>query len=294
MKGLKLSNPLILSGSNGINVWPRMLDNRANVTASISTYQDITPTGSVTFKETSLTNNSGVNVASSKWLIQKVGGVVKFIPTNSLSITGSLGVSENIVIPNDLTIPDTLTYNELQTTKTSSSILYPSGSTKFGDSGDDTHLFTGSLGITNSLSVSGLSDYVITDIRNNGRPSGSLDQTNPLTEYASRSIVAPFSENQLYNRKIFAKVATSLTNTTATFTAVTASVPRSNDVTLFEQLPSTSENDFIFFRNGMIMEPDALTIQQNSDELVLTIDSAGLGYQLMGDDEIVAWGKFNS
>ena len=49
---------------------------------------------------------------------------------------------------------------------------------------------------------------------------------------------------------------------------------------------------FIFFKNGMIMEPDALTIQQNSDELVLTIDSSELGYQLIERDEILAWCKF--
>jgi hypothetical protein len=293
MKGLKLANPLILSGSDGINVFPDLIDNRANVTASVFTEQDITPNGNLTLRQTSLTDNSGVNVASSTWLIQKIGSNVKFIHTGSLSITGSLGANETVIKEN-LNITGKITAKEIASSNISASVIFQSGSTKFGDSGDDTHPFTGSLQLDGSLILSGSSKYKITDIKNNPRPSGSLDQTNPLTEFAGRSIIAPFSQNQIYNRKCFAKVATSLTSTTATFTAVTASAPRSNDATLFEQLPNTTENDFIFFKNGMIMEPDALTIQQNSDELVLTIDSSELGYQLIESDEIVAWGKFNS
>ena len=38
----------------------------------------------------------------------------------------------------------------------SSSVIYESGSTKFGDSPDDTHQFTGSVDITGSLSVNGV------------------------------------------------------------------------------------------------------------------------------------------
>ena len=41
MKGLKLSHPLILSGSDGVSAWPKYLDNTANVTASIFTDQNI-------------------------------------------------------------------------------------------------------------------------------------------------------------------------------------------------------------------------------------------------------------
>ena len=51
----------------------------------------------------------------------------------------------------------TVTAEQFHTTIVSSSILYQSGSTKFGDSSDDIHQFTGSLHLVNSGSVSGSS-----------------------------------------------------------------------------------------------------------------------------------------
>ena len=42
------------------------------------------------------------------------------------------------------------------------------------------------------------------------------------------------------------------------------------------------------------MESDALTIQQQGSTLRLDIDSDNIGYDLTNDDEVVAWGKFNS
>jgi len=51
----------------------------------------------------------------------------------------------------------TVTAQQFHTTIVSSSILYQSGSTKFGDSSDDIHQFTGSLHLVNSGSISGSS-----------------------------------------------------------------------------------------------------------------------------------------
>ena len=150
------------------------------------------------------------------------------------------------------------------------------------------------MSITIPTGSGGPVTYNITEFRNERFPSSPFDQVNPVTEYAGRSLIAPFSANQVYIRKCFAKKATSITSTTATFNAETASAPRSDDASLFEQLPATSENDFIFFRNGMMMEQDALSIQQNNSELVLTINTGGIGYELDSGDEIIAWGKFNS
>ncbi len=292
MKGLKLANPLILSGSHGVNVFPKLLDNRANVTASISLEQDITPTGSVTFKSIELSSNDAVDVSSGKWLIKKNSGVVRFQPTGSLKVTGSLG-TDQLNVEGNFDIGGKVTADKINSSNISASVVFQSGSTKFGDSGDDNHPFTGSLSILNSLEVSGSTNYKITEIRNEARPSSPFS-TQPVTEFAARNILAPFSANQLYNRKCFAKVATSLTTDSVTFNAVTASAPRSEDTSLFEQLPITSVNDFMFFRNGMLMENDALTITQNGSELLLQLDTPNLGYTLVDDDEIVAWGKFNS
>ena len=60
---------------------------------------------------------------------------------NSLTVTGSMIVTGYIET------------QELRTTYISSSILYRSGSTKFGDELGDTHSFTGSLSVSGSISV---------------------------------------------------------------------------------------------------------------------------------------------
>jgi hypothetical protein len=50
----------------------------------------------------------------------------------------------------------------------------------------------------------------------------------------------------------------------------------------------------MFFNNGMIIEYDALKIMQKGSTFELHIDNSSLGYNLESDDEVVAWGKFNS
>ena len=67
--------------------------------------------------------------------------------SGSVDVTGSLNVSQNV------TVAGTLTSQEFHTEVTSGSIIFTSGSTKFGDSVDDTHEITGSTTISGSLDV---------------------------------------------------------------------------------------------------------------------------------------------
>ena len=57
---------------------------------------------------------------------------------------------------------------------------------------------------------------------------------------------------------------------------------------------ATSKDDFMFFSNGVFLETDALTIQQDGGQFLLKVDSDEIGYTLESDDEIIAHGKFNS
>ena len=56
----------------------------------------------------------------------------------------------NAIFNNDVTVAGTLTAQEIHTEFTSASILFTSGSTKFGNSADDIQQMTGSLRITGS------------------------------------------------------------------------------------------------------------------------------------------------
>ena len=136
---------------------------------------------------------------------------------------------------------------------------FSSGSTIFGDSIDDSHRFTGSMDVSGSLTLNG----------------GSMATTTTVTTLDS------------YLRKQYVKKASSISiPSTASFTAVTASAPTG--------LTATSEDDFIFFINGQYMEHDALAIQQVGSTFHLIVNTSSIGYNLESDDEVIAWGKFNS
>jgi len=77
------------------------------------------------------------------------------VSASALDSAGTLVVDGTSTFNDDVTVNGILYATEFQTTFISSSIIYSSGSTKFGDSLDDIHSFTGSVYISNSLDVTG-------------------------------------------------------------------------------------------------------------------------------------------
>ena len=69
--------------------------------------------------------------------------------TNQFSLTGSADIS------GDLVIGGTVTAEEFITERVATSYIYKSGSTKFGDSSDDNHAFTGSLQVDGNITTNG-------------------------------------------------------------------------------------------------------------------------------------------
>jgi hypothetical protein len=69
-------------------------------------------------------------------------------------LIGTVFSASNFTFPQDLTVQGRLTAQEFYTELVSSSVLFESGSTKFGDSLDDTHQFTGSVRINGPVSSS--------------------------------------------------------------------------------------------------------------------------------------------
>jgi hypothetical protein len=67
--------------------------------------------------------------------------------------TSSYLLNTTDTLDGDLTVTGTLTAQEFHTEYISSSIIYDSGSTKFGDTADDTHEFTGSVDINGSMTI---------------------------------------------------------------------------------------------------------------------------------------------
>ncbi len=100
-------------------------------------------------------------VANDKQLIYRSGSVNK--GSNDLQFdykADKFRISANTEITGSLIVKGTLQAEQIHTTFTSSSVVFQSGSTKFGNTVDDTHLFTGSVLISGSAQLRGEVNFV--------------------------------------------------------------------------------------------------------------------------------------
>ena len=274
--GITTTNSLTLSQGTGVTLTPNGIsfDGSNTLATTFSIPQSVGTTDSVTF-----------NVVSSSGLA--VGGLNfsgNTISTETLNISGSISNTGNLTVNGNATILGTVTAQEIKTEFVSASIMFSSGSTKFGDDTGDNHNFTGSLSTSGSLV---LNNYSVNEISNDTTLTDN-SATALVTERAAKTFIDnQTTTQQSYLRKQFVKTTASITApSTASFTAVTASAPT--------DLTATSKNDFVFFINGQYMEHDALDIQQAGSSLLLKVNNDSIGYDLESDDEILAIGKFNS
>ena len=275
---ISLENSLILNQGTGVTISNTGVGFNGSTALSqnIAIGQAVETTSNVTFNQ--LTASNSVQIGDSSTIYSTTG------ISGSIDVTGSLETTGDLTVQGNTTINGTLTANEFHTTFTSASIILASGSTRFGDTLDDTHEFTGSVDVTGSFSLNG---YSVNEISNDtSLTDGSA--TALVTENAIKTYITDnVTDSATYLRKNFFKSSASITNaTTASFTAVTASAPSG--------LTSTTENDFVFFINGQYMEHNALAIQQKGSSLELHVDTGSIGYILESDDEILSVGKFNS
>jgi hypothetical protein len=167
MTGLTLGN-LTLSGTtqNAISA-----SHAASylLTSSFNTYSGTTDTVIGTLQTSTSSLNSFTSSATSRLssIETSTGSLNTFSSSattrlnsiegvsGSYATTGSNQFKNDQVITGSLTVTGFIDAQELRTTYISSSILYRSGSTKFGDELSDTHSFTGSLLVSGTISVPG-------------------------------------------------------------------------------------------------------------------------------------------
>jgi len=277
----KFKNPLRTSGSNGFQTSVTDQDGAISTINVFSIGQDVGTDSNVEF--------DGVSQPEAQTAIigTDANNMVlgyQFISGSNLTFTtDEQGISENYTHENDITINGNINFFSASAEQENTVRIESSGSTKFGDTLDDLHQITGSFNVTGSMSLNG------TTLSVSDNSDVSLARQNVVVTERVGSIVLggdTITENE-YLRKVYAKKADTISNSTASFAATTASIATG--------MTTTSVHDFQFFINGMIMEFDALTIQQNpANEFELHINTDSLGYNLQSDDEIVAWGKFNS
>ena len=243
-------------------------------TVTISLPQDVSTTSNVTFNQ--ITANDKFIIDNESLTFES--GII----SGSITLVGNSIITNNLIGNDTLTVIGKMTAEKIETELSQS--LFESGFTLFGDTSDDTHQFTGSVFISGSINMSGTN---IIEISNDTLLS-DISSTELVTENAIKSYVISKNHStvQTYLRKSFVHTGSFINSSTSSFTAITASAP--------SNLTSTSESDFIFFINGQMMEHNAIAIQQKASSFFVYVDNNNIGYDLTNDDEVVAFGKFNS
>jgi hypothetical protein len=282
----KLNKPITLKEGTGVTLTnngitgTQVIDGTNDSIVRVSIGQDVATGSNVQFNDVTLAPNTMTIGTGNTQLIFSDG-----------AIDGDLHFGQNLLITENLTVIGPFTYKGNFTSSTftfdssSVSTTLNTGNTIFGDNiNTDKQFFSSSMEITGSYK---LNNYLqdITEISND---TTAVDEktTSLVTEYAAYQFLQNLKPDRDYLRKSFVHTGSFVNSTTTRFSVVTASAP--------SNLTSTTENDFMFFVNGMLMENDALTIQQNSNNLDLTIDSDSLGYTFSSNDEVIGFGKFNS
>ena len=247
---------------------------RDNTTVTFNIGQDVSTNQTVIFN-TVTSSLLNVNDSTLRFTDSSISG--------STSITADFVISNNLIAQQNIIVAGQITAEEFLSDFSQSTTIFKSGSTQFGDTGDDVHGITGSLSVSGSFSSDG---FTITEISNDtALTDGSSEAV--ITENALKTYLTTETEAfQAYLRKSFAHTGSFVNSSTSSFTAVTASAPSG--------IATTTVEDFMFFNNGAFMETDALTIQQSGSKMFLLVNTNSIGYDLANSDEIVAFGKFNS
>jgi hypothetical protein len=279
-----LSSPLTISSGTGVTILNEgeSFDGSQALTHEISIGQSVASSSNVIFNQ--VTASSALVIGSSTF----TGTGLDTDLTVSGDFTGG-----SLVVTGDATVAGNLIAQEFHTEYISGSIIFTSGSTQFGNTLDDTHYFTGSMYVTGSWKLGEASVVEISD----DTTLADSSTTSLITENAAKTyidtVTSTSADRLEYLRKQYVKISSALVgNNTASFTAVTASAPAA--VPGQDALTDTTEHDFLFFINGQYMEHDALEIEQANGVFYLKVDTDSIGYELETDDEILAWGKFNS
>lgn len=285
--------PLVLKQGTGVSIDPNNTELFARVepsqTTTISIGQPVSSGSNVTFN--TITANR-VIIDSGSLILSGSNHTIQFqsssfstaIISGSFTLGGTLNVGNNLTTNRNLTIQGRLTAKHIHSQVSESFTLFESGSTRFGDTSDDTHQFSGSVIMSGSILFDNTN--IIREFSNDTTLSDSNTTTLP-TENALKTYIDDQTDSQqAYLRKSFTHTGSFISVSTSSFTAVTASAP--------SDLTATSETDFIFFINGQMMEHDALTIRQTGSLVHLQIDNESIGFDMEVTDEVVGFGKFNS
>jgi hypothetical protein len=138
---------------------------------------------------------------------------------------GETIMSGSALVTNDLTILGAVNARQFNISVISSSVLFESGSSRFGNTSDDTHDFTGSVNVTGSLYLNGVAVATGSSVGNAGVFDFNLDPAAGtigfITDSGSNYIVnaSSTSVNIIGGETPFVTITSQSFSTNTTFTA---------------------------------------------------------------------------
>ena len=183
-------------------------------------------------------NGLGANLLSASFNLSGSQAITgSFAVDGDAQFTGSVSMSGNLIIDGTASI----TY--LVTTYESASIIFASGSTKFGDSLDDTHQFTGSVTITGSLNSPYISGSFSGSYQGDGSGlTGTITSSHAVTaSHAISSSYAVSASEATLATNIFVNPDNTDTSTNfLLFAQGTSGSHRANTDDVLTYVPSTN------------------------------------------------------
>lgn len=286
----KINKPLTLKSGTGVTLtrdsvefFEKDFDGSNNAEVVVSIGQGVGTTDNVQFNAVSLTSGDSLSIGVPPNLVISDG----IISGSRVKFKENLVVTQSLVVTGSVLINGPIASGSGTFGSKSQVVTHNTGSTRWGENTSQKQFFSGSLDVTGSIRLNTLSTSDnMNKISNDTSLSGN-SRTTLVTENVAKTHLATIKPDRDYLRKSFVHTGSFVNSSTASFSVVTASAPTS--------LTATSENDFMFFINGMLVENDALQIiQKTSTNLELHLDSSELGYTIQGSDEIIGFGKFNS
>ena len=282
----KVKKPLTIKSGTGVSLsesntpfTEKSFDGSNSSTIRVSIGQAVGTTDSVQFNKVTLSPSTLIIGSGSANQMNFADGQIS---GSDIQFQNDLTITQNLNTTNIMVVQDIISSSASSFGSRIQSNTHNTGSTRWGESLTQKQFATGSFEVTGSFS---LNKYEIKEISNDT----NLTDESPnalITENVAKTFLATLKPDRDYLRKSFTHTGSFVNSSQVRFSALTASAPSS--------LTSTSENDFMFFVNGMLIENDALTIQQVASNLNLDLDTNALGYTISAQDEVIGFGKFNS
>ena len=163
---------------------------RDNTTVTFNIGQDVSTNQNVIFNVVT-SSLLDINDSTLRFTDSSISG--------STSITANFVISNNLIAQQNITVAGQITAEEFLSDFSQSTTIFKSGSTQFGDTGDDVHGITGSLSISGSFTPNG---FTITEISNDTSLTDASSES-VITENALKTYLTTETEDfQNYLRKI--------------------------------------------------------------------------------------------